>query len=105
MTWDQINDWFDAFYEEYIEGKKPIRGQTFSGGRIEIWGRNEAVVVLHDPYPRGISETARHVDMVKNIVGVNHQSIHAEIDFERFKSIVSGEKPLTDSDWTWPDEE
>ena len=44
MTWEQINDWFDAFYKETVEGKKTIRGRAFSGGRIEIWGRDSVAM-------------------------------------------------------------
>lgn len=103
MNWDQINDWFDSFYAEYVEGKKPIRGRTFSGGRIEIWGRDSIAIVLHDPYLRGLDSYQRAEDFVRNVHDDN-QSIHAEINFDRFQKVVSGEEPLTDQDWAWHDE-
>jgi len=104
MTLEQINTWFDAFYTEYVEAKKTVRGRAFSGSRIEIWGSDSYAIVLHDPYPRGITETAKATDFVKNVFDSDHQEIKAEIDLERFRQIVSGEKPLTDEDWIWPDE-
>jgi len=103
MTWDQINDWWDAFYEEFVEGKKPVRGRAFSGGKIEIWGRDSVAIVLHDPYVRGVDSYQKAVDFVRNVMD-NNRSVHAEIDYARFQRVVSGEQPLTDSDWVWQDE-
>lgn len=104
MTWDQIHDWYENFYLEVIEGKKPIRGRCFSGSKIEVWGRDNIIIELHDPFLRGESEDNRALDFVKNLFDQNHQKITAEIDFERFKRVVSGEEPLADADWQWPDE-
>lgn len=105
MDWNQIHDWFDAFYEKYVEGKKPVRGRTFSGSHIEVWGRDNLVIVLHDPYARGNDEESKSVDFVKNMFDSDHQRIYAEIDYARFQRIVSGEQPLTEEDWVWPDED
>lgn len=105
MTWEQINDWFDSFHDEYIEGRKPIRGRSFSGARIEIWNRDNVVIVVHDPYPRGSTEESRATDLVRNIFDSEHQKAFVEIDYARFQRIVRGEEPLTDKDWIWPDED
>lgn len=104
MTLDQINDWFDNFYQEFIEGRKPIRGRCWSGGNIELWDRDNIVIVLHIPFLRGKSDEDKATDMVKNIFDSEHQSISAELNLERFKKVVSGEEPLTEEDWMWPDE-
>lgn len=104
MTWDQINDWFDAFHEEYVEGKKPVRGVAFSGAKLEIWSRDSIAIVLSHPYLRGNDQNDKAVDFVKSVFGVNHQTLQAEIDYKRFQQIISGEKPLSDEDWIWPDE-
>jgi hypothetical protein len=103
MNWEQINDWFDAFYAEYVEGKKPVRGRVFSGGHIEIWGRDSVAIVLHDPYTRGVTNDEKALDFVRNVFD-DSRSVHAEINYERFRQIVSGEKPLTNEDWVWHDE-
>ena len=105
MTFEEINNWFDAFYAETVGGKKPVRGRAFSGGKIEIWGKNNIVIVLHDPYPRGATDEGRANDFVRTMFDSEHQQIFAEIDYPRFQRVVSGEEPLTDSDWTWPDED
>jgi hypothetical protein len=104
MNWDQINLWFDAFYEEVVEGRVSVRGRTWSGARIEIYGKNDIAVVLLDPRPRGITEQAKAADFVKGIFDNNHKSLHAEIKFDRFQRVINGEEPLTEKDWVWPDE-
>lgn len=104
MNWDQINDWFDEFHEEIIEGRVLVRGRSFTGARIEIFGRDDVAIVLLDPRPRGISESSKVADFVKNVFDSEHQSLYAEINYERFQRVVSGEEPLTEQDWVWPDE-
>lgn len=103
MTWDQINDWFDAFYKEYIEGKKPIRGRTFSGAHIGIWGRDSIAIIAHDPYTRGTDSDQKAVDFVRGLYD-DSKSVWAEINLERFQQLVSGQSHLTDEDWVWEDE-
>jgi len=103
MTFDQINDWFDNFYDEYVEKKKPVRGRAFGGGKIEIWARNNITIVLHNPHARGVTQDEKVLDMVR-MIHDDVQSIHADLTLERFKRVVSGEEPLTDSDWSWEDE-
>jgi hypothetical protein len=103
MTFDQINDWFDSFYEETIEAKKPVRGRTFSGARIEIWGRDSIAIVMHDPYPRGTDRDQKALDFVRNIHDDNTE-LTAEINSSRFKEIIEGTNPLTENDWLWKDE-
>lgn len=104
MNWEQINEWFDAFHDEYVEGKKLVRGRAFSGAKIEIYGRDSIAIVLHGPYLRGTTQDEKAVELVKNIFDQEHQSIQAEINYERFQHIVNGEHPLTDVDWFWLDE-
>ena len=104
LTWDQINDWFDGFYEECIEGRKLFRGVAFSGARLEIYGRDDIAVVLIDPRLRGSTPDEKAVDFVKGVFGVNHQSLQAELKYDRFKRVISGEEPLVEEDWIWPDE-
>lgn len=104
ITWTEINEWFDTFYKECIEGRKPFRGVTFSGARIEIYGRDDIAIVLLDPFLRGSTPEDKAVDFVKGVFGVNHQSLFAEVKYERFVRIISGEEPLVDDDWVWPDE-
>jgi hypothetical protein len=104
MNWTQINDWFDDFYKEYIEGKKQIRGRAFSGAHIEIFGRDSIVIVVHDPYLRGKDKEQRAWDFVRNAQNGETLSLHAEMNYARFEKIVSGEQPLKDEDWVWHDE-
>lgn len=103
MNLDQINDWFDSFYEEYIKGKKPIRGRIFSGAHIEVWSRRDIAVVVHDPYPRGQDAEQKAADFVRGLHDEN-KNLHAEMTTDRFQQIVSGQYRLTDSDWVWDDE-
>lgn len=103
MTLDQINNWFDAFYQEYIESKKPIRGRTFSGAHIEVWGRDNVAIVVHDPYARGQDDQQKAVDFVRGLYDDN-RSLHAEISTDRFQQLVNGHDHLTDDDWVWEDE-
>lgn len=103
MNLDQVNNWFDAFHKEYIEGKKPIRGRTFSGAHIELWGRDEVVVVVHDPYPRGADEEQKAVDFVRGLHD-NAVNIRAEINADRLQRLVGEQDKLTDKDWVWDDE-
>jgi hypothetical protein len=103
MTLDEINDWFDSFYEETIEAKKPVRGRTFSGARIEIWGRDSIAIVIHDPYPRGTDRDQQAQDFVRNINDENTE-LTAEISPSRLKEIIAGTNPLTENDWLWNDE-
>lgn len=103
MTFEEINKWFDAFYQETVEAKKPVRGRTFSGSRIEIYGGDSIAIVLSDPYTRGSTMEERALDFARNVFDDN-RSVHAEINYERFQRVVSGEQPLTDEDWVWSDE-
>lgn len=103
MTWDEINDWFDAFYAEYVEGRKPVRGRVFSGSHIEIWGRNSIAIVLHDPYPRGQNEEQKALDFVRTM-NDNNVNVQAEIDYGRLDRIIKGQETLTEDDWVWDDE-
>lgn len=103
MTWNQINDWFDSFHDEYIEGKKPIRGRTFGGAHIEIWHDDEIVVVVHDPHLRGTDGEQKAADFVKGLWDGN-KNVRAEINLERFQRIINGQDKLTDDDWSWDDE-
>jgi hypothetical protein len=103
MNWDQINDWFDAFYDATV-GKKPVRGRIFSGGKIEIWDRDNVAVVLTGPMPRGSTDESRAADFIKNVFDEDHQEISAEMNYARFQKVLSGEQPLTDEDFIWPDE-
>lgn len=104
MTWEQINNWFNSFYEEYIENKKAVRGRTFSGSHIEIWSENDIVIVLHDPYLRGSNLEEKALDFVRAAKNNDVMSLYAEFKYDRFKKIVSGEEPLTENDWVWHDE-
>ena len=104
MTWEEMNDWFDAFYKETVETKKIIRGRAWSGSHIRIWSRNSISVVLYDPYLRGSTEESKAVDFIKNLVDPDHQEIHAELTYDRFKKIVSGEDSLKNEDWVHNDE-
>jgi len=104
MDWTQINDWFDSFHDEYVEGKKEVRGRVFSGAHIEIWGGDSIAIVLHDPRLRGTDEDQRACDFVRNAQSGDELSLHAEINYARFEKIVSGEKPLEAEDWVWHDE-
>lgn len=104
MEVKEIFTWWNRFYDEVIEGKKPVRGRCFSGGRIELWGNDDIVIVLHDPYLRGTSEESKAKDFVNNIFDKDQQSISAQMNLERFERIVRGEESLEDRDWTWPDE-
>lgn len=104
MTWDQINDWFDNFYKQHIEGKTIIRGSAWSGGHIRIWDRNTVSIVLYDPYLRGNDAQTQAVDFIKKVFDPEHQEIHAEITFDRFKKIIMGEDQLMNEDWVRNDE-
>lgn len=52
LSWQQVHDWFNIFYDEYVESKKLVRGRAFSGSHMEVWG-DTVVIILHDPYARG----------------------------------------------------
>lgn len=104
MNWDEITDWFDKFYAEYVEGKKLVRGRAFSGGRIEIYGKDDISIVLNIPYLRGETEEEKAAEIIRTKFDKDSQSVHAEFDYERFKKIVSGEQPLAEEDWFWHDE-
>lgn len=103
MNLKQITDWFDSFYNEYVTGKKLVRGRTFSGSHIQIWGDDSFCIVLHDPYMRGSTPEEKSQDFVRGIED-DAVSVHAEINLDRFEKIVSGEQPLTNEDWVWSDE-
>jgi hypothetical protein len=103
MELKQITDWFDSFYAEYVEGKKLVRGRAFSGSRIEVWSGDCFCIVLHDPYPRGITPEEKAEDFGRSLQD-DARSVHAEINLDRLQKIVSGERPLTNDDWTWQDE-
>ena len=103
MELKQMTDWFDSFYAEYVEGKKLVRGRTFSGSRIEVWGGDCFCIVLHDPYPRGITAEEKAEDFGRSLED-DARSIHAEINLDRLQKIVSGKQPLTNEDWIWSDE-
>lgn len=102
MDLKSITDWFDSFYEEYVAGKKLVRGRAFSGSHIEIWG-DVFCIVLHDPYPHGKTKEEKATDFVRSI-NDEVRSVYAEINLERLQKIVSGEQPLTNEDWVWQDE-
>jgi hypothetical protein len=113
MNWETITNWFDKFHDETIEGRLPVRGRVYSGAKIEIWGKNDIVIVLVDPRLRGATITffydsafnsGRALDMVKTSLAESDSSLYAEIKYDRFQRIVSGEEPLTDSDWIRSDE-
>jgi hypothetical protein len=104
VTFDHINDWFDVFYDEYIENKRVIRGFCFSGAKIEIYTRNNVCIVLTSPYSRGITEENKSIDFVKTCLGINPAYIIAELTYDRFVNLVNGTQPLTDAEWIFPDE-
>jgi hypothetical protein len=103
MDLKNITDWFDSFYEEYVAGKKLVRGRAFSGSHIQIWSGNSFAIVLHDPYPRGVNKEEKALDFARSLDD-DVVSVYAEINLERLRKIVSGEQPLTNEDWVWQDE-
>lgn len=102
MELKQITDWFDSFYTEYVEGKKLVRGRAFSGSHIEIWG-DVFCIVLHDPYPRGITAEEKAQDFTRSLDD-DVRSVYAEVSLEKLQKIVFGEQHLTNEDWVWQDE-
>lgn len=104
MNLEQVNNWFDSFYKEYVENKKLVRGRSFSGAHIEIWSDNNFAIVLHDPYLRGSNLEEKALDFVRGVQNNDTMSLYAEIKYDRLKKIVSGEEPLTENDWVWHDE-
>lgn len=104
LTWEQVNTWFDNFYDEYVESKKKVRGRAFSGSHMEVWG-DTVVVILHDPYARGEDDDQKALDFVRGIFDENTRTLRAEVSHDRFERVVNGTEPLTDADWAWQDEE
>lgn len=103
-TWQQVCDWFDNFYIEYVDAKKTVRGRSFSGSHMELWG-DTVVVILHDPYPRGTDIDQKALGFVQDMFDESIKELRAEISHDRFLRVVSGKQPLIDADWSWNDED
>ena len=104
MNWDQINLWFDNFYNEVIEGKKLVRGRAFTGAHIEIYGKDSIAVVVTHPRIRGTTENEKAVDFVRSISNEDAQEVYTDFDEDRFTKIVNGEDTIKEEDWIWNDE-
>ena len=90
MNWEQINKWFDKFYAETIDAKKSVRGRTWSGAYIKIWGIDSISIVLEHPYIRGESEEEKAFDFFRQVADNEHNQISADINFDRFKDLIEG---------------
>lgn len=103
ITLQQLTDWLNSFHDSHIKTKKPIRGRTFSGLKMEIYGDNIVTVVLTDPFLRGTTQDQKNYDFVRNLYEQNI-SLITELDEQKLISLINGTYQLTDKDWSWNDE-
>lgn len=103
LTWDAINQWFDKFYDNVVEGRKVVRGRSFTGAKIEIYGHNDIAIVLENPRVRGNTEDEKVEDFVRSYE-TDCVTLTAELNLDRFEKLVGGQIELVDSDWVWNDE-
>jgi hypothetical protein len=103
ISFKQVLEWFDRYYNDVVESKKKIRGKVFSGCRIEIHGIHH-IGILHEVGVLGKNQDEREVNFVKNVLFEDRELI-LEYTTEDFKKIVNGEKTIQDGDYFWSDEE
>ena len=103
LTFKEILDWFDNYYNLVIENKKVLRKKTFSGCRIEIHDKNH-VDIIHEQDLEGVTEEEKLVSFVKKCF-VDNRELILQYKTEDFIKVVRGEKLIEESDYFWSDEE
>lgn len=105
MTYEELINWFDLFENEIVTKRKLLRGYVFSGARIEVFSDGGVSIVL-TPGVRGKTKEERSWDAYRQLTDESPDR-ELFIDLERIEleKVVRGERIISETDWTWTDEE
>jgi len=86
MTFEQLMNWFDVFYAEFVESKIEILGHKISHAYIEI-------------------HTEEEIDIVLVVVSpTEERTMLVELPTSRVEKIIAGEDQIYPYEFAWIDE-